>query len=104
MSDTVQRRSAKRSKETVRTPPSGGSSGGKKRGRAAPAFAVAAVDERGVTLGCSKCRYGRYGCATCRDRAGVFETALVAVISDDAMSSAGLAGLEDKENGGNGGN
>ena len=74
---------------TIRTPPSGAGSsgGGKKRGRAAPAFAVAAVDERGVVLGCSKCRYGRYGCATCRERAGVFETA-VALILDDAKSSS----------------
>ena len=58
-------------------------SSGKKRGRQAPAFAVAAVDERGVDLGCSKCRYGRYGCATCRERAGVFETAVMIVESAD---------------------
>ena len=87
---------------TIRTPPSGAGSsggGGKKRGRAAPAFAVAAVDERGVVLGCSKCRYGRYGCATCRERAGVFETA-VALILDDAKELERNKENEESERGG----
>ena len=86
---------------TIRTPPSGAGSsgGGKKRGRAAPAFAVTAVDERGVVLGCSKCRYGRYGCATCRERAGVFETA-VALILDDAKELERNKENEESERGG----
>ena len=80
-------------------------SSGKKRGRQAPAFAVAAVDERGVPLGCSKCRYGRYGCATCRERAGVFETAVMIVESADddpydfgATTTYAADEMEDKEN------
>ena len=80
-------------------------SSGKKRGRQAPAFAVAAVDERGVDLGCSKCRYGRYGCATCRERAGVFETAVMIVESADddpydfgATTTYAADEMEDKEN------
>ena len=50
---------------------SGSKSVGARRGRKAPEWAVRAVETMGVTLGCAKCRQSRYGCGTCRERAGI---------------------------------
>ena len=43
----------------------------RQRGRPPPDWVVRAVDVLGAELGCAKCRRSRYGCATCRERAGV---------------------------------
>ena len=50
----------------------------KPRGRPPPEFAKIAADELRVALGCSKCRWGRYGCATCREKNGVGDERSVA--------------------------
>jgi hypothetical protein len=50
----------------------------KPRGRPPPEFAKVAADELRVALGCSKCRWGRYGCATCREKNGVGDERSVA--------------------------
>ena len=50
---------------------SSGSGSGKRRGRKAPDWAVAAVEVMGAALGCAKCRQSRYGCGACRERAGI---------------------------------
>ena len=44
------------------------------KGRTPPLFAINAVELDGIELGCSKCRYARYGCLVCRAKAGVTET------------------------------
>ena len=62
-------------KETTREAPdssgSGSKSVGARRGRKAPEWAVRAVETMGLTLGCAKCRKSKYGCGTCRERAGI---------------------------------
>ena len=50
---------------------SGSKSVGARRGRKAPEWAVRAVETMGLTLGCAKCRMSKYGCGTCRERAGI---------------------------------
>ena len=50
---------------------SGSKSVGARRGRKAPEWAVRAVETMGLTLGCAKCRKSKYGCGTCRERAGI---------------------------------
>ena len=50
---------------------SGSKSVGARRGRKAPEWAVRAVETTGLTLGCAKCRMSKYGCGTCRERAGI---------------------------------
>ena len=58
-------------RDSVPDAPSSGSGSGKRRGRKAPDWAVAAVEVMGATLGCAKCRQSRYGCGACRERAGI---------------------------------
>ena len=61
----------KKEREAPDSSGSGSKSVGARRGRKAPEWAVRAVETMNVTLGCAKCRQSRYGCGTCRERAGI---------------------------------
>ena len=55
----------------------------RQRGRPPPDWVVRAVDVLGAELGCAKCRRSRYGCATCRERAGVRPDEILALPSPE---------------------
>ena len=55
----------------------------RQRGRPPPDWVVRAVDVLGAELGCAKCRRSRYGCAACRERAGVRPDEILALPSPE---------------------